>query len=106
MMAARAGILPSRLLATGDPLPRQPPARHFLGLAWVLDVDDHDHVAVPALDLRRDIGVLAVVVEAMHAATCRFKKRDLLRLCFVRDIEDLHAATEFRIEAAEFLIVD
>ena len=88
LLAAR----PGRLLAAGEVLARHPPARHFLGLRRVADVVDHQDVADVAFHLGRDVGVVLVHVEAVHAAAVGAVMRDQLRLAAVGDVVELEAA--------------
>src|SRR3954463_1519289 len=83
---------PCRLLAAGDVLPRHPPARHFPRPCGVGDVVDDQDVADIAFHLGRDVGVLLVHVEAVHAAAPGLHVRDELRLGSIRDVVDLEAA--------------
>ena len=101
VMALVRGAFPGRLLAARDPLPRHPPAADFLGLRRILQVEDHHDVADIAVHRRRDVGIAAVEVEAMHAARIvrpgrvgRLPVRDQFRLCRVRHVVDAEPAVK------------
>ena len=106
MMAAVRGTFPGRLLATRSPLPRHPPAADLLGMRRFLEIDDRNNVAEIAIQFRRAIDVATIESEAMHAAGG--PGRDPFRLGRFADVEDLKAAMEIGIIAADriYLAVD
>src|SRR5262249_4208105 len=92
VMQAVAAPGPARLLAAGEMLPRQPPARDFLRPRRIAEVvDDEDVADVPGY-LGRDVRVALVHVEAVHTDAAGLLERDELRLRPVRHVVDLEAA--------------
>ena len=67
MVQAVLGALRMRRIAAGDVLSLHPPARHFHRLGRIADVVDDQDVADEAFHLGRDIGVVLVDIETMHA---------------------------------------
>ena len=67
VMAARLRSFHRVVLAAGRPLARHPPAPDLSRIGRVLEVEDHHDVADIAVGGRRDIGVAAVEIEAVHA---------------------------------------
>ena len=109
MVAARRHVVvPGIGFAAGLVLAGNPPAPHFLGLRRIAQVQDLDDVADVARRRRRDIGVAAVEVVAVHAAAlgAGLPVRDQARTVRPADVVDAQSAAEIVGAAAELLIVD
>src|SRR5438270_123101 len=96
VVQAGAPADPGGLLAARDMLARHPPARHFLRQRRIADGVDDQNVADVALYLGRDIGVAAVHIEAMHAASPRALMLDELRPPAIGGVVELEAAVRVR----------
>src|SRR5262245_16171992 len=88
MAAGRRPIVPGIGFAAGLPLAGDPPAAHLLRLLRVLEVEDHGDVADIALGGRRDIGVAAVEIVAVHALAVGAPFADLARLAGLGHVID------------------
>jgi hypothetical protein len=88
VLAAR----PRWFFTAGQMLPRYPPARHFLGLLGLADIVNHENVADIAFHLGRDVRVVRVHVEAVHARAVSALELDELWIPAVGDVVDLEAA--------------
>src|SRR5262245_57270195 len=85
MMAARRGpVVPRIRLAAGLPLPRDPPPPDLDGVGRIGEVEDHHDVADIAFGGRRDVGVAAVEIVAVHAAAGGAPRGDQLRGAWTR----------------------
>ena len=67
---------PGGFFAPREVLAGDVPARHFLRLGGVFQIIDNENVANVAGHLGRDVGVLVIHVEAVHAATVGFHVRE------------------------------
>src|SRR5262245_10654951 len=83
---------PGRRLAAGGPLPRHPPAAHFLGPARIGQIEDQHDVADVAVHLGRDVGVAAIDGEAVPARAAATPARDRARTDPRRDVVDTEPA--------------
>ena len=92
VVAAVPDALPRGGLAARRPLPGHPPAAHLLGPGRVLQVQDHHDVADVALDLGREVGVVAVEVKAVNARARGPVETDLPGAGLVGHVVDPEAA--------------
>ena len=97
VMQAMLGTFRMRRIAVGDVLVLHAPAPDFSRLRRIADVVDHQDVADIALHLGRDVGVVLVEIEAVHALAVGLVERDELRVGLVLHVVDAEAA--FRIFA-------
>ena len=81
----------------GDVLVLHAPAPDFNRLRRIADVIDHQDVSDIALHLGREVGVVLVEIEAMHALAVGLVEGDELRIGLVLHVVDAEAA--FRIFA-------
>jgi hypothetical protein len=108
MMAARRGpVVPRIRLTAGLPLPGDPPSADFDRTGRIGEIEDHHDIADIAFDGRRDIGVTAVEIVAVHAAPGGAPLADRFRRARARDVIDSDAAAEVsRPVLADPLVVD
>ena len=108
MMAARRDpIVPGIGLAAGLPLARDPPAPDLARTGRIGEIEDHHDVADIAFRRRRQVGVAAVEIVAMHAASGSAPFGDRLRIARARDVVDRDPAAELgRAGLTELLVVD
>ena len=108
MMAARRHpIRPRIVLAARLPLAGNPPAPDLDRLCGIREVEDHHDIADVAFDRRRDVGVAAVEIEAMHAAADGRPFGDQLRLARPRNVVDRDTAADLAAAGfAELLMID
>ena len=109
MVAARRHpICPWILLAARLPLAGNPPAADLERLRRIGEIEDHHDVADIAFHRRRDVGVAAVEIEAVHAAADRAPFGDQLRCGGLGDVVDVDPAAEVVSGSAlaELLVID
>ena len=82
---------PGRRLAARQMLPWHPPARNLRRLCRIADVVNDQDVADIAGHLGRDVGVIGIHVEAVHADAAGFLRADQLRFGPVGDVVNFEA---------------
>src|SRR4029450_4228804 len=92
--ARRSPVLPRISLAARFPLAGNPPAPDLFRLRRVLEVEDHADIADIALGGRRDIGVAAVEIVAMHPLSVGAPFGDELWRGRLRHVIDAEPAAE------------
>ena len=80
--------------AAGFPLSGDPPAADFERLGRIDEVEDHHDVADVTLGGRRDVGVAAVEIKAMHATARRAPFGDQLGRCRIGHIVYIDTAAD------------
>ena len=108
MVAAVLASRPGGRLAARGPLAGHPPPPDLAGVGRVGEVEDHHDVAVVALDLRGDVRVASVPVEAVHAGTAGLPECDLAGPVGPGDVPNGEAAAEpgRRVERRRRLPID
>src|SRR3954451_14267288 len=108
MMAPRRHpVVPRIGLAAGLPLARDPPPADLDRFCRIRQIEDHHDVADIAVGGRRDIGVAAVEIVAVNAATAVLPLGYELGSVRLADVIDAQAPAELRRPAvAEPLVVD
>ncbi len=86
MVQAIALARPGRLLAAGDVLARQPPARDLTRIGRIGKVVDDEDIADEPLHLGGDVGVVLVHVEAVHADAAGLHIGQQLRIGRIGDV--------------------
>src|SRR5258708_6384106 len=92
MATRRRPIVPWIRLAAGLPLARNPPPPDLDRLGRMGEVQDHHDVAYVALRRRRDVGVPAIEIIAVYAATGRSPFGDRFRIARLRYVIDAQPA--------------
>ena len=108
MMTTRRGpVVPRIGFSPGLPLARDPPPPDLDRAGGIGEIEDHHDVADIALGRRRQVGVAAIEIVAVHTAAGRAPLGDQLRRAGARDVIDPDAPAELgRSALAQPLVVD
>src|SRR6516162_275245 len=107
MTTRRGGVVPRIGFSPSLPLARDPPAPDLDRAGGIGEIEDHHDVADIALGRRRQVGVAAIEIVAVHTAAGRAPLGDQLRRAGARDVIDPDAPAELgRSALAQPLVVD